>query len=126
MPVVGWENEYEVSDRGRVRSIARVVQRVRRGSQTIHERILNYGIANNGYPRVNLSRQSKVTGYLVHRLVLEAFVGPCPANMEALHHDGDKTNCTLSNLRWGTSAENKADMRRHYGYWPAGRARPAR
>jgi len=49
----------------------------------------------------------------VHRLVLEAFVGPCPGGMECRHLDGDPTNNRLDNLRWGTRKENMEDMVRH-------------
>jgi len=34
------------------------------------------------------------------RLMLEAFVGPCPAGLYATYKDGDKTNLNLSNLAW--------------------------
>jgi len=51
--------------------------------------------------------------YFVHRLVLLAFVGPCPAGMEARHLDGDPTNNRLPNLCWGTPKENKQDSQRH-------------
>lgn len=53
---------------------------------------------------------------LVHRLVLEAFVGPCPVGMECCHEDGDPTNNRLSNLRWGTKKSNEADKLRHGTY----------
>ena len=45
----------------------------------------------------------------VHRMVLEAFVGPCPEGMECCHEDGDKSNNRLSNLYWGTHKENSDD-----------------
>jgi len=48
---------------------------------------------------------------LVHRLVLEAFVGPCPDGMEACHLDSDKTNNRVSNLRWDTHLENMRDLK---------------
>lgn len=51
--------------------------------------------------------------YLVHRLILEAFVGPCPEGMECRHLDGDPSNNRLENLRWGTPKENAADRVRH-------------
>lgn len=50
---------------------------------------------------------------LIHRLILETFVGPCPGGMECCHNDGDPTNNALSNLRWDTSKANKADMAKH-------------
>lgn len=49
----------------------------------------------------------------VHRLVLQAFVGPCPGGMECLHGDGNPRNNRLPNLRWGTRRENRVDMIRH-------------
>ena len=50
----------------------------------------------------------------VHRLVLEAFIGPCPEGMEACH-DPDRTitNNHLHNLRWDTHKGNCADKKRH-------------
>jgi len=49
----------------------------------------------------------------VHRLVLEAFVGPCPDGMQGLHWDDDVSNNCISNLRWGTPRENKVDASRN-------------
>ena len=66
-----------------------------------------------GHLRVSLFRDGKQHGRLVHQLVLIAFVGPCPPGMECLHGDGDPTNNRLSNLKWGTHAENHADSVRH-------------
>jgi hypothetical protein len=50
---------------------------------------------------------------LVHRLVLEAFVGPCPPGMEGCHNDGNPANNCLSNLRWDTPVGNWEDRKRH-------------
>jgi hypothetical protein len=49
----------------------------------------------------------------VHRLVLQAFVGPCPEGMECRHLDGNSANNRLENLAWGTCSENSADMVKH-------------
>lgn len=47
---------------------------------------------------------------LMHRLVLEAFVGPCPEGMEACHApDRSPANNSLLNLRWDTHTSNGAD-----------------
>ena len=45
----------------------------------------------------------------VHRLVLTAFIGPCPDGMECCHGDGNGVNNHVNNLRWGTKIENHAD-----------------
>lgn len=55
----------------------------------------------------------------LHRLILEAFVGPCPEGMESRHLDGDPDNNKLDNLAWGTKLENHDDRRRH-GNTPTG------
>ncbi len=66
-----------------------------------------------GYLCVNLSRGGKANLSLVHRLVLEAFVGPCPAGMECRHLDGNKTHNHQDNLKWGTHQENIQDAIQH-------------
>jgi len=49
----------------------------------------------------------------VHRLVLQAFVGPCPPEMECCHWDGNRRNNALDNLRWDTRSGNRTDSLRH-------------
>jgi hypothetical protein len=49
----------------------------------------------------------------VHRLVLEAFIGPCPDGMECRHLDGDPGNNRLENLCWGTPQQNADDRILH-------------
>jgi hypothetical protein len=49
----------------------------------------------------------------VHRLVLEAFVGPCPPGMEGCHGDGNPANNALPNLRWDSHSGNQLDAVRH-------------
>ena len=49
----------------------------------------------------------------VHRLVLTAFVGPCPEGMECCHSDGDHRNNRLDNLRWDTHSSNELDKLKH-------------
>ena len=62
-----------------------------------------------GYLRVTLSVNGIRKCVLVHRLVLEAFVGPCPAGMEACHNNGNPADNRLENLRWDTHLENMKD-----------------
>lgn len=49
----------------------------------------------------------------IHRLVLAAFVGPCPPGMEGCHNDGNPLNNHISNLRWDTHSANQRDMVLH-------------
>lgn len=49
----------------------------------------------------------------VHRLVLEACLGPPEAGDEARHLNGNRFDNRLANLAWGTRSENFADKVRH-------------
>jgi DNA-binding CsgD family transcriptional regulator len=61
-----------------------------------------------------LSRASGATGNtLVHRVVLEAFIGPCPPGLQCRHLNGNPADNRLDNLCWGTPAQNTEDKRRH-------------
>lgn len=88
--------DYVVSDLGRIRSP--------RGN------ILKPYTLKSGHQQVSLG---KVRGQYVHRLVLEAFIGPCPPGMQACHWDDDPSNNALSNLRWGTPSDNGHDRTRN-------------
>jgi HNH endonuclease len=69
--------------------------------------------SRGGYLVVNLSTGGKKSQRFVHRLVLEAFVGPRPPGLVCCHGDGDPTNNRLENLRWDTYLANSADMLLH-------------
>ena len=70
--------------------------------------------AHNGYLRIGLRRNGRQEFFAVHCLVLFAFVGPCPPEMECRHFPSrDKANNCLSNLQWGTRSENANDRFAH-------------
>ena len=112
-PVPDWEGLYEVSDKGRVRSVDRVVQFADGRTRRYRGRVLKLKLNVHGYPLAPLCRGEVKRWALVHRLVLTAFVGPCPAEQEGCHNDGDPTNAKLRNLRWDTRKANHADKRKH-------------
>lgn len=62
-----------------------------------------------GYIRVSLMRDAKLHLIGIHRLVLLAFVGPCPKGMQACHNNGKPTDNRLENLRWDTPKGNQLD-----------------
>lgn len=121
LPVVGYEGYYEVSSLGRVRSIARVIPHRRYGEMRWPGGLLKPYKTAKGYLMVCLSRDSKSKMVLTHRLVLAAFVGPCPVGAEGCHNDGNKTNNTVTNLRWDSRSANMMDQVRHGAHHLAGR-----
>lgn len=112
-PVVGHEGSYEVSDMGRVRSSARTVIMKNGVPRPIKGGIMHGHTNEFGYTVVVLSRIGSRRQYRSHRLVMAAFVGPCPEGMEVCHNNGDPADNRLSNLRYGTSKDNSADMKLH-------------
>lgn len=108
--VVGYEGRYRVSNFGRVES----QPNKRRTTALILKQSAH---KTAGHMIVNLTSEEggkwRQKCHWVHRLVLEAFVGPCPEGMEACHNDGNPANNRLENLRWDTSKGNAADRRLH-------------
>jgi hypothetical protein len=100
---------YEVSNLGRVRSIDRVVIWKRRGGNfpvSLGGKILRPGL-RRGYKEVTLCSGGERQRFLVHRLVVMAFIGPPPKGLTQVNHkDGDKQNNWAGNLEWVTPSEN--------------------
>lgn len=102
-PVIGYEGRYDVSDRGRVRSLLH-------GSPLLMKLIPS----NKGdYLRVQLWKDGRGKTQWVHRLVLEAFIGPRPDGMVTRHLDGHSRDNGRENLMWGTQKQNIADKKTH-------------
>lgn len=110
-PVVGYEGLYEVSDKGRVKSLARMSRHPR--PVAIPDRLIAGSVSRDGRRRVTLHRDGRQRVVLVHKLVAEAFLGPRPPGMECRHMDGDCDNNATWNLAYGTAKENAADRERH-------------
>lgn len=113
--VVGFESYYEVSDTGRVRSLPRtVIYRGKRAGMPVRlpGRDLTPMVQHKGYLTVALYIDGKRTMRPIHRLVLDAFVGPEP-DLQACHINGSRADNRLENLRWGTNSENQRDSVRH-------------
>lgn len=88
-PILGFEEEYEVSNRGRVWSI-------------VSKKLLTPEINIDGYVLVHLSSKRmgiKNKQYRVHRLVYQAFVRKIEQNEEINHIDHCRSNNNLENLQ---------------------------
>lgn len=113
LPVVGLEGCYEVSDRGRIRSVPRTMHRSDGREHRVRSRVMKQQTNAYGYLMVTLFEAGKQHMKAVHRAVLEAFAGPCPDGMECRHLNGNKKDARLENLAWGTPKENGQDRVRH-------------
>lgn len=103
--------DYEIWNDGRIYALAFTTEdKIPDGSirNRYHEKkLLEVGkkATPMGYFQVRIGGR-KGKSYMVHRLMAEAFI-PNPDNLPYINHkDGDKGNCSVSNLEWCTGSEN--------------------
>ena len=117
--IIGYENSYQISNLGRVRTKTRLVpRRVGGVVQLITKKAIVKAIHNDskGYPSVQLSKDGKPITKRVHRLVVLHFLQPpTQALIEACKHhgdvyvnhkDGNKMNTNVGNLEWCNQTYN--------------------
>lgn len=110
-PVKGYEGLYEVSNKGQVRSLPRLVPFNWKG--TITETFRRGGLlkpykTTNGRVQVNLFKGGKGSHWYIHRLVALAFI-PNPNNFPQINHkDENPLNNRVENLEWCTAQYNGA------------------
>lgn len=116
LPIPGYEKRYLVSNLGRVKSLPRKARGRSSCVRMLQGKLKKPCVGTNTkypYPVVGLWKKNVGHVFPIHRLVLAAFIGPCPLGMEACHNDGDPLNCQLSNLRWDTRSANQMDRVEH-------------
>ena len=104
-PVVGYEGLYEVSNFGRIKAPLKIV-RSGRMMRKYQERIITQQHNKLGYLCVVLYKDGKGKRYLVHRLVMLAFVPNTENKPHIDHINTIKDDNRLENLRWATPKEN--------------------
>ena len=108
--IKGFENMYQVSNLGNVKSL------VRKGCRK--ERILNPAPNSNGYLGVPLHKDGKQTTKMIHKLVAIAFLGHEPDGMTICvdHIDNNKLNNASTNLQLVSQRHNtsKDKFRQNY------------
>lgn len=111
---------YKASDMGRIASCKKFISGSVRWIITSEIQRILAGAVDQGYRFYSLSCGKCQTVMRAYRLVMLAFVGPCPDGLEVCHNNGKKHDCRLSNLRYDTRAANVMDAFRH-GAWMAER-----
>ena len=106
-PVEGYEDRYEISNFGRVKSLD---SRHKSHCGKIMKPWIN---SNKKYLYITLRKNKQKKTYAIHALVLNAFTGKNPGGKQCAHYDGDPQNNHIDNLRWATAQENIDDRKRH-------------
>lgn len=97
----GYENSYQVSDLGNVRSVNRVCN-----GRHLNGKLMKPVMDEDGYLKVHLSKNGKATYYFVHRIVAENFIENPNGLKEINHKDENKTNNRVDNLEWCSTKYN--------------------
>ena len=101
-----YENIYEISNYGRVKSLKRYVPKYN-GLRTVKERILKQGNNTQGYKTVMLCKNGVHKSVTVHRLVAIHFIENEDTNKIQVNHiNENKTDNRVENLEWVTPKEN--------------------
>lgn len=95
-PISGYEGRYEVSNYGRVKSVAKNGLIMAQVKDTY-----GYVVVSLGYPKVMKK---------VHRLVALAFIENPLCKPQVNHLDNKRDNNVLTNLEWVTHKENTEYM----------------
>jgi hypothetical protein len=103
LPIEGYEGCYEVSNLGRVKSLARTVINTGR---VLKEKYNCFHLKRSGYHSVLLSKDTIKSTIQLHRIVAKAFL-PNSENKRVVNHiDGNKLNNKVDNLEWTSHREN--------------------
>lgn len=105
---IGYEGIYQISNYGRVKSVARYVY-VNHGTDNyrkLREVIMQPSIINGKYWHVIFKVNGNIKHKTVHRLVAQHFI-PNPDNLPVINHlDNNGFNNHVSNLEWTTVKGN--------------------
>ena len=104
--IEGMEGCYQISNKGRVKALARIVQRKINGNIHIKEHIVKGSKDTKGYLQLDAKVNGKRIIKFIHRLVAEAFIENVNGYEQVNHKDGNKLNNDVTNLEWVTGKEN--------------------
>lgn len=111
VPAAGFEERYDVSNNGEVRSWCVGGSKNKRAKEP---KLLVLSVDGDGYLRCNLSVGGGGTrNVAVHVLMCASWHGTRPVGAQVRHLNGVRTDNSKDNLRWGTAKENAADMIAH-------------
>lgn len=100
--IKGFEDSYQVSNLGRVRSLDRCVLDKNNNLRKFKSTYLKYRVAQNGYGLICMSKKN----YLVHRLVAIHHISDDNLLLDVNHIDSNKLNNVSTNLEWVTKKQN--------------------
>ena len=107
--IPNYENLYQVSNFGNVKSLDRKVKQWNRFKNIYvlyKGKLIKPNKTNKGYLKVGLSKEGKTKYYNIQRLVAMAFLENFDSNLTVDHINCDKTQNNVDNLQMLTLKEN--------------------
>ena len=103
-PIKKYEGFYEVSNKGRVRSVERLDARGQHREGKV--------ISANSIQQVSLCKDGKRKNFLVHKLVADAFLEAPQSDEKLIHVDGNPENNCVENIKWQKKSKRKRNVYR--------------
>ena len=106
--IIGYDECYQVSNFGRVKSLRRDVKNSASGQRIVSEKILKHGATPEGYLFVNLSKENKQKNCKVSHLVWDHFGSKSRdgRRLQVDHIDSDIRNNHINNLQILSQRDN--------------------
>lgn len=117
-PIKGFCGAYEVSNKGRIRSVTKRIYFDGKTPYSIIKKgaLMKGGPTHTGHLLVSLSLGHKVrVRRYIHVLILETFVRKGKRGEECRHRNGKPGDNRLSNIKWCFRSDNLRDRKWHAG-----------
>jgi hypothetical protein len=106
--IKGYEELYQVSNLGNVKSLERKVKCKGGALRTVNKKLLKLYLDGKGYLQVKLNKKGNYKSFNTHKLVAMSFLGhtPCGHKIVVDHIDNNPLNNNVENLQLITNREN--------------------
>lgn len=111
--IAWYEWLYQISNLGRVKSLARITSL----NRILKEKIKTMNVNNSWYYFIILYKNWFCKNMLVHRLVAQAFIENQEYKSQVNHKNWKKTDNRVENLEWTTRSENELHRFRVLKQW---------